>query len=364
MKVSVIVPVYNVENYLKECLDSLINQTLTDIEIICVNDGSTDNSLDILEEYQSKDSRIKIITKENAGLGAGRNTGLKHIQGEYVSFIDSDDFLRLDAYEKLYENAFNNNSDLVIFKLIFYNEFGQNKNTYQENRDYSKIFPSVDFNNFAFRGDDILDEVFGETPNAWSKFYKVDFLKKYDDFYFSEGVLYEDVSFHVKTLLRADKISFLDEYLYYYRTSNSSSITSKKSSSEDIIKVLNETYDFLVENNLYEKYKNEFSLFKLSHICFRFCNRANEKLTENFFNLAKDEFISLDIKSINKNKIRKNFLRIYNNIISSNTLLEFESKENQYLKNKNHLETQEPIESELKSDSKIKSFIKKLLGNN
>lgn len=98
-KLSVIVPVYNVEKYLKECINSIINQTLKDIEIICVNDGSTDNSLKILEELSQLDNRIKIINKENGGLASARNAGMKVASGEYYTFIDSDDFIDTNAYE-------------------------------------------------------------------------------------------------------------------------------------------------------------------------------------------------------------------------------------------------------------------------
>ena len=117
VKISVIIPVYNVEKYLKECLDSVINQTLKDIEIICVNDGSTDNSLNILENYAKKDNRIIVISQKNKGLSGARNTGLKYCSGEYVSFIDSDDYVSKDLFELTYNNAISNNSDLVIFKI-------------------------------------------------------------------------------------------------------------------------------------------------------------------------------------------------------------------------------------------------------
>ena len=100
-KISVIVPVYNVEKYLARCLDSIINQTLADIEIICINDGSTDNSLEILNDYAKKDSRIKIIDQTNAGLSCARNAGMQIAQGEYIGFVDSDDWIDLDFYEKL-----------------------------------------------------------------------------------------------------------------------------------------------------------------------------------------------------------------------------------------------------------------------
>lgn len=115
-KISVVIPVYNVENYLRQCLDSVINQTLDDIEIICVNDGSTDSSPDILEEYSRKDSRIRIISQENMGLSGARNTGMKYIKGEYVYFLDSDDYIELDALNQMYNISKNNSLDMLMFK--------------------------------------------------------------------------------------------------------------------------------------------------------------------------------------------------------------------------------------------------------
>ena len=122
VKVSVIVPVYNVEKYLKDCLNSVINQTLEDIEIICVNDGSTDNSLAILEDYAKKDSRIKIINQKNKGLSGARNTGMKHVQGEYILFLDSDDWLKEDALSELYWSHLDDNLDMLFFQTVDYYE--------------------------------------------------------------------------------------------------------------------------------------------------------------------------------------------------------------------------------------------------
>ncbi|MCM1322739.1 MAG: glycosyltransferase [Acetobacter sp.] len=118
IKVSIVVPVYNVERYLKECLDSLVGQTLRDIEIIAVNDGSQDGSLQILEEYAAKDKRFKIINQENAGLSAARNRGVEQAIGEFVAFVDSDDWIDLDFCEKLYLAAKENNADIAAGEMI------------------------------------------------------------------------------------------------------------------------------------------------------------------------------------------------------------------------------------------------------
>ena len=116
IKVSVIIPVYNVQAYLRQCMDSVTGQTLRDIEIICVNDESTDDSLQILEEYVAKDKRVQIITQKNAGAGAARNNGMRHAKGKYLSFLDADDFFEPDMLEKAYEQAEKDQSDFVVYK--------------------------------------------------------------------------------------------------------------------------------------------------------------------------------------------------------------------------------------------------------
>lgn len=125
-KVSVIIPVYNVEKYLRECLDSVINQTLSDIEIICINDGSTDNSLGILKEYAEKDSRIKIITQENQGQGVARNNAIEAAQGEYLVFVDPDDFLDSEALEVINKSFSDSAVDIIQFDYLVCSEDGAN----------------------------------------------------------------------------------------------------------------------------------------------------------------------------------------------------------------------------------------------
>ena len=123
VKISVIVPVYNTQKYLNECLNSLINQTFQDIEIICINDGSTDDSLEVLNEFSKKDNRIKIVTQKNSGLSASRNHGIELSKGEYIYFIDSDDYIELNTLKELYDISIENSCDLIIFKLInFYDD--------------------------------------------------------------------------------------------------------------------------------------------------------------------------------------------------------------------------------------------------
>ncbi len=118
-KVSIIVPVYNVENYLNRCLDSLINQSFDDIEIICINDGSTDRSLEILKDYEKKDNRVKIINKENSGVSNCRNKGIKVSNGEYIVFVDSDDWIDIDTYEIMMDNIIKYNADIAVSNINY-----------------------------------------------------------------------------------------------------------------------------------------------------------------------------------------------------------------------------------------------------
>ena len=126
IKISVIVPVYNVENYLSQCLKSIINQTYKNLEIICVNDGSTDKSLMILKEYEKKDKRIKVINQNNKGLAATKNVGMKIATGDYITFVDSDDYIDLNVYEKCIESIIKyNKPDIVVYQIHF--EYLKNK---------------------------------------------------------------------------------------------------------------------------------------------------------------------------------------------------------------------------------------------
>ena len=215
-KISVIVPVYNVEKYLGECLDSIINQTLKEIEIICVNDGSIDNSLSILKEYASKDIRIKIIDKENEGLGYTRKVGLNNATGEYILFCDSDDYyVELTAFEELYNYIEKVKVDIVIFDFIQKDENTKKINNVSDTYDQNVVFTHRN-----------IENIFDHVALCWQKIYSRDFLTKYDDWYFPKHVKYEDVPFHYQVILRA-KISYFNRSFYVWRI-RQNSISTKK----------------------------------------------------------------------------------------------------------------------------------------
>ena len=175
VKVSVIVPVYNVEEFLGECLDSVINQTFSDFELICVNDCSTDSSLEILEKYALLDSRIKIIQTEiNSGLGFARNHGLKYAKGDYILFLDSDDYILDNTLEKLYINATRNESDIVLFKFLHLVNGHFSYNYIPINLD--KFLKRTDFEDFVFDYKIAPYIAINEQYSACIKFYKKSFL--------------------------------------------------------------------------------------------------------------------------------------------------------------------------------------------
>lgn len=219
-KVSVLVPVYNVERYLSECLDSIVNQTLKDIEIICINDGSTDSSLSILEEYAKNDSRIKIIDKSNSGYGISMNIGLDNATGDYVGIIESDDFADLGMFETLYNMAVENKVDLV--KSDWYCYWTKN------NSDIKANAISKELSNRVFSTKD-EPFVLKMQPAIWSGIYKREFLKENDvRFLETPGASYQDTGFYFKAMMQAKSVIFTTEAFLHYRQDNLNSSVNNK----------------------------------------------------------------------------------------------------------------------------------------
>ena len=250
-KISVIVPVYNVEKYLTECLDSIVNQTLKEIEIICVNDGSTDNSLSILKEYAYKDNRIKIIDKENEGQGYARKLGLDIATGEYILFCDSDDkYFSNDVFEKLYFEIDKNKSDLMIFRFIR----GNNRESFKLESDKPVKTSRV---------------IFALSFAPWFKIYKKSFLDKYESWCFPKYLKFQDMPFHIQSCIRAENISYFNEICYSYREDNPTNITNSKRGKkhiENICDIFLLIYNILEEEKVLEKYNLEYSFLAIKQI--------------------------------------------------------------------------------------------------
>lgn len=206
--VSIIVPVYNMSKYLNRCLDSLVNQTLKEIEIICINDGSTDNSLEILNEYAKKDNRIIIINQRNKKLPTTRNVGIEKSTGEYIGFIDADDYIDLDFYEKLYKKAKTDNADIVRAPYYWIFPDGTKKPD-----SINKVILAKADNNETLN--------FNEHSGVvWNAIYNTDFIKRYNILFDIEDLKVEDIMFTAKCQLFSQKIKSINNAFYYYMQDN------------------------------------------------------------------------------------------------------------------------------------------------
>lgn len=224
-KISFVVPVYKSENYIRRCLDSLVAQSLNDIQIVCVNDGSPDNSLSILKEYEAKYSNIKVISKENGGVWYARLDGVKAADGEYIGFLDADDYVEKDFAKLMYESVVKNQSDIAVcgFKRI---DEKTKKVLSQEMKHSSSRIIYMDNN---------PEEIISINTALWNKIYRRDVLKATFNVQSPPRIL-EDAMFISLVYINAHKISFVDEYLHNYMVIDGSAMHSLKSNDIDKIK--------------------------------------------------------------------------------------------------------------------------------
>ena len=249
MKVSVIVPIYNTKNYICECLDSLVFQTLDEIEIIAVDDGSTDGTTDIIKEYAEKyPQKIKAFFKENGGQADARNLGLSHAEGEYLGFVDSDDWVDPEMYFEMYEKAKSEDADIVIC-------------------DTTDHYPDRDVYHHASS----FTDKFKVTPSACNKIFKREFV---GGIRFPVGLWYEDFEFTTKNLMLTEKISVIHKGFYHCHCREVSTMTNNNSQKNlDMITVIDNLIDFANQNSLSEKYKDTFEYLHIDHILISTINR-------------------------------------------------------------------------------------------
>ena len=274
MKLSIIVPVYNVEKYLDKCLDSLVNQTLDDIEIIVVNDGTPDNSQDIIDKYKEKYPKIiKAYKKKNGGLSSARNYGIKKASGRYLAFVDSDDYVDCNMFLKMYNCALEKDASIVVCDTV--NVYDDGKETYIKS-------------NLHYSLDDIKNYIISP-PMACVRIYKKELFEKVS---FKENIFYEDLYLTPSLAALTDKIAFVEEGLYYYYQ-RSGSIMKQLTFNErllDIFDVLWHNY-----NNLYDKYKDEVEYLYITHLLrtasMRFLNyKDSSKYLMMINNIMKEKF--------------------------------------------------------------------------
>lgn len=254
IKVSVIMPVYNAETYLEEAIECLICQTLKEIEIICVDDGSTDRSLEILEEYSKRDDRIKILHQRNLYAGVARNNGLKQANGEFVIFLDSDDLFERGLLEKTYKQGKKVNADIVLFGGECFNvDNGEHK----ERPDFLRKEYIGDKSVFSRK--DIPEKIFNiTTPCPWTKLYSRKFIER-EKLQFQELQHTNDAFFVLLSLALANKITYIDEVLISYRIGQKNNLQSVKSKNPEMFfEAYEQVFDALNEKGIYEEVKKSF----------------------------------------------------------------------------------------------------------
>lgn len=284
--VSVIMPVYNGETYLRQCLDSVVNQTLKEIEIICVDDGSSDRSVEILKEYAEKDERVMVLQQENAGAGAARNNGLSKASGKYLSFLDSDDFFETDMLEKAVEKIAADRADFVVFRCDHYLN---DTNTFKKAAYTLKKQTLPPYTPFNFR--QITDNVFKAFVGwAWDKVYDREFVMKHN-LKFQEQRTSNDMLFVFSALVLAKRITYLDTVLAHQRRNNGESLSNTREKSWFCFyNALTALRDVLKEKGLYEELKKDFvnyavhfSLWNLNTITGECYEKLYTKLHEEWF---------------------------------------------------------------------------------
>lgn len=250
IKVSVIVPVYNVEKFIDKCLNSLVKQSLKEIEIIVVNDGSPDNSQKIIDKYVKKyPEKVQSFIKENGGQGSARNYGLKKATGEYIGYVDSDDFVEKDMYKKLYNKAKENNYDIVVCGNYNVSEDYQNKNIDAFINNYNTDLENIFFGKMA----------------VWNKIYKRDILIK-NKLEFKEKVWYEDLAFTLKAIMNSNTFAFIDEPLYDYLIREGSTMNnSNVKRNLEILEAFNDILSY-IQHNKKEEYFSKIEFLAIDHI--------------------------------------------------------------------------------------------------
>ena len=259
-KVSIIIPVYNTEQYLRQCLDSVINQTFKDIEIICINDNSTDGSYNILKEYADKDDRFVVINlTETKEQGNARNEGLKTARGKYITFVDSDDWVRNDFIEVLYNEIERNGLDFVSASQYIYD------NIQKQIVDVKPVSAKV-LNEYNIEKLLIPKGEFSIIP-VWQKIYKKQFLD--DNKIKFKLCWHEDNVFLFETLIKTTKIKFIDDKIYFYRINRQNSSVYQMNRDFTLFNAFNELKKMLKENDMYEQYKKIYYQYISSQTAMR-----------------------------------------------------------------------------------------------
>lgn len=317
IRFSVIVPVYKVEQYLPRCIESIIRQTYLDLEIILVNDGSPDSCLQIMEYYAAKDKRIRVIYQTNMGLSAARNAGLKVATGDYVAFVDSDDWVEKDMFEVLAMHLCSESSDYACFRLQFDNEKAGTCFVYGKPYFITKLEGA----------ENILEDTLNLTnipTSAWSKVYNHAFLEKYV-LRFEKGIVNEDTLFSIQAACHARKVSFVNKVLYH-ATEREGSIS--RSSQErlflDMHKAFLKAKECMVETGYFEHFQNRYKARYLRSMLYNQLQAAQRLSYREFVKIMANCFQHTFYRQYNIGSVRSYLsLRYRIMLIFSQSLLLF-----------------------------------------
>ena len=293
VKVSVIIAAYNIENYIDKCIQSILDQTLIDIEVIVVNDGSTDNTLNKIIKYKDLDTRIVVVNKENGGVQSARNEGLKIARGKSILFVDGDDWLERDALENLYNELENNKLDIVCYG---YYQFIEGKEKIEFKNEHSVIYQDIQF----------LDAVLKNkvVPSLCCKLLRKKFLED-NNIILPENIAFgEDLATTVELACYYPKVSIINKSYYYYYTRIDSVTNKITDKALDLFKAFEYIKNILIKNKLYYKFEQEYKFLAYYHLYFeriigqtsfnkthkKFYNICNKKNINKITNIYLEEF--------------------------------------------------------------------------
>ena len=289
IKVSVIMPVYNADSYLRHAIESALDQTLSDIEIICIDDGSTDTSLEIIKEYQEKDGRVRIITETNAGPALARNNGIRRSRGEYIAFLDADDFLEPTFLEVLYNLAKSEELDIAIADYDIYNS-SKAKFEASTPADHSEIFEGGRVTSKNEHPDFILSSTTGA---AWNKLFRRSFIEEKGLVFLQDARIYEDVYFVTTAMSLAERVAKANKVLMHHRIHSEQARTKLFGKYyAQVLVVYLKIKEFLVQKGMYAPLSHSF-LNLTANRCYKLFNLFTGDLKREFWNMLHTEYAEL-----------------------------------------------------------------------
>lgn len=320
VEISVIMPVYNCEDFLDESINSILNQTFGDFEFICVDDGSTDRSLEMLEKYEKTDDRMVVYSQENQGGGIARNFALTKATGKYIYFMDADDAMDLTAFEETYKVAEEKNPDFLLFKAINYNDV---EDRYYETEYFSmnKIYDIVGDELFHYK--DIGDLLFRMSVTPWGKLYNRQFIMD-TGAEFASG-MFHDNKFFWKILLSSEKLLFYNKSLYVRRIHPDSLQSSHDKKLFDLFGIMDIIFSYFRQFNQFEEYRYSLYNYKIDALFYKFY-QVSDDLKQEFLDRYKTELLKIaecESDDTLKEKLNRKNRGIYEDVLESETYREF-----------------------------------------